>query len=67
MLSRYFKADINTDYGIYSETGEEAVVEVVDQNAEYEQAAGREDQAQQTGGKPVDEYENWQDEYDYMG
>ena len=58
ILSRTFKDDINTDYGIYSETGD-VVMEAVDRNTEYEQqAAGGEDQA-------ID-YENWEDEYDKM-
>ena len=36
-LSRTFKDDINTDYGIYPDNGEEVVMEAVDQNTEYEQ------------------------------
>ena len=52
ILSRTFKDDINTDYGIYSETGD-VVMEAVDRNTEYE-AAGGEDQA------------NWEDDYDKM-
>ena len=44
ILSRTFKDDINTDYGIYSESGY-AVMEAVDLNTEYEQqAAGGEDE-----------------------
>ena len=63
ILSRTFKDDINTDYGIYPESGD-IVMEVVDRNTEYEQqAAGGEDQAI---GRQVDDYENWEDEYDKM-
>ena len=64
ILSRTFKNDINTDYGIYTENGEDIVMEAVDQNFEYEQqAAGGEDQAV---GRQVSDYENWEDEYDKM-
>ena len=46
ILSHSFKRDINTDYGIYPENGNDIVMEAVDQNFEYEQqAAGGEDQA----------------------
>ena len=46
ILSRTFKHDVNNDYGIYPENGDNVVMEAVDQNTEYEQpAAGGEDQA----------------------
>ena len=46
ILSRTFKDDINTDYGIYPDNGDYIVMEAVDQNTEYEQqAVGDEDQA----------------------
>ena len=46
ILSHSFKRDINTDYGIYPENGNDIVMEAVDQNFEYEQqAAGGEFQA----------------------
>ena len=38
-------------------------MKVVDQNGEYEQEAGREDQAI---GRQTSDYENWEDEYDKM-
>ena len=42
ILSRTFKRDINNDYGIYPENGDDVVMEAVDRNTEYEQqAAGR--------------------------
>ena len=44
ILSRYFKDDINNDYGIYSDYGD-VVMEAVDHNGEYEeQAADGEDE-----------------------
>ena len=61
ILSRTFKRDIDNDYGIYPENGDDAVMEAVDRNAEYEQqAACKEDQA---SGRQVSEPEN---EYDRM-
>ena len=64
ILSRTFKRDINTDYGIYPENPDDIVMEAVDRNFEYEQqAAGDEDQAI---GRQVSDYENWEDEYDKM-
>ena len=57
ILSRTFKDDINTDYGIYSENGDGVVMEAVDWNTEYEQ---QEDQAI---GRQVSQNEN---EYDRM-
>ena len=46
ILSQTFKRDINNDYGIYPENGDNIVMEAVDRNSEYEQqAAGGEDQA----------------------
>merc|ERR1719275_106066 len=57
ILSRTFKDDINTDYGIYSENGDDFVMEAVDRNTEYEQ---QEDQAI---GRQVSQNEN---EYDRM-
>ena len=64
ILSRTFKNDINTDYGIYPENGEDIVMEAVDRNMEYEQQeAGGEDQAV---ARQVYDYENWEDEYDKM-
>ena len=59
---RTFKDDINTDYGIYPETGDDIVMEAVDRNFEYEQQGG-EDQAI---GRQISYYENWEDEYDKM-
>ena len=38
-------------------------MKVVDQNGEYEQEAGRKDQAI---GRQISDYENWEDEYDKM-
>merc|ERR1712055_1258298 len=35
ILSRTFKRDINNDYGIYPENGDDVVIEAVDRNAEY--------------------------------
>ena len=59
ILSRTFKDDINTDYGIYPDNGDYIVMEAVDQNTEYEQqAVGDEDQAI---GRQVSE-----NEYDKM-
>ena len=61
ILSRTFKDDINNEYGIYPENGDDIVMEAVDRNTEYEQqAAGGEDQAI---GRQVSETEN---EYDRM-
>ena len=57
ILSRTFKDDINTDYGIYPENGDDIVMEAVDRNTEYEQ---QEDQAI---GRQVSQNEN---EYDHM-
>ena len=34
--SRFFKTDINNDYGIYPENGDYVVVEAVDRNTNYE-------------------------------
>ena len=60
-MSRTFKDDINNEYGIYPENGDDIVMEAVDRNTEYEQqAAGGEDQAI---GRQVSETEN---EYDRM-
>merc|ERR1712032_24982 len=54
ILSVTFKRDVNTDYGIYPESGD-VVMEAVDRNTEYEQqAAGGEDQA---NGIQVYQYE----------
>ena len=62
ILSVTFKRDINTDYGIYQESGD-IVMEAVDRNDKYEQqAAGGEDQA---NGSQVYHYENWEDVYEY--
>ena len=45
ILSRTFKRDINNDYGIYPENGDDVVMEAVDRNNEYEeQVAGGQDQ-----------------------
>ena len=57
--SQTFKDDINIDYGIYPENGDDIVMEAVDRNTEYEQqAADGEDQAI---GRQVSE-----NEYDKM-
>ena len=62
ILSRTFKDDINTDYGIYPENGDNVVMEAVDRNMEYEQqAAGGEDRAI---GRQVSHY--GEEEYDQM-
>ena len=37
ILSRTFKRDINNDYGIYPENGDDVVMEAVDRNPDYEQ------------------------------
>ena len=61
ILSRTFKRDINNDYGIHSENGDDIVMEAVDRNAEYEQqVAGGKDQGI---GRQLSEPEN---EYDRM-
>ena len=61
ILSRTFKDDINTDYGIYPENEDDIVMEAVDRNLEYEQqAVGGEDQAI---GRKVSDYES---KYDTM-
>ena len=59
ILSRYFKRDINTDYGIYPENGDEVMMEAVDRNSEYEAAGGE----VQAIGRQVSHNEN---EYDRM-
>ena len=62
ILSRTFKDDINTDYGIYPENGDNVVMEAVDRNTEYEQqSAGGKDQAI---GRQVSHY--GEEEYDQM-
>ena len=61
ILSRTFKDDINTDYGIYSENGDYIVMEAVDQNNEYEQQATGGEEANE---RQISDYENWEDEYD---
>ena len=59
ILSRTFKRDINNDYGIYPENGDDVVMEAVDRNTEYEQQeAASEDPAI---GRQVSE-----NEYDKM-
>ena len=61
ILSHTFKRDINNDYGIYPENGDDVVMEAVDRNNEYEeQAAGGEDRAV---GRQLSDNEN---EYDRM-
>ena len=59
---------MNNDYGTYTyaENGDIVVMEVVDQNPEYEQTAGKGDQAANQR-RPLSDYENWEDDYDYMG
>ena len=74
ILSRTFKDDVNNDYGIYPENGDNVVMEAVDQNTEYEQpAAGDEDQAigrqvseNEYDKMYTDEHEYHQNEYDKM-
>ena len=68
ILSHTFKDDINNDYGIYPENEEEDIVmEVVDHNTNYEQAAvGGTSGEEETNGRQVSDYENWEDEYDKM-
>ena len=64
ILSVTFKRDVNTDYGIYPESGD-VVMEAVDRNTEYEQqAAGGEDQATRRQVSE-NEYDNMYD-YDKM-
>ena len=71
ILSRTFKDDINTDYGIYSENGDDFVMEAVDRNTEYEQqvvgdedrAIGRQVSENEYDKMYEDEHEN---EYDKM-
>ena len=59
-----FKHDINNDYGIYPENGDDVVNEVVDQNTNYEQnPAASEDQTIGTNVSVVSENET---EYDGM-
>jgi len=58
ILSTSFKNDVNNDYGIYPESAD-AVMEVVDQNAEY-QATGD----KKTNVRRVSDYDNM---YDKMG
>ena len=58
-MSRTFKRDINNDYGIYPENGDDVMMEAVDRNTEYEQqAAASEERAI---GRQVSE-----NEYDKM-
>ena len=61
ILSRTFKRDINNDYGIYPENGDDVVMEAVDRNNEYEEQAARGEEA-----CGMSDYENWEDEYDNM-
>ena len=60
-LSHSFKDDINTNYGTYQE-GEDAVMEAIDRNMEYEQhAPAREERNErQVSGR------NWEEMYDRM-
>ena len=62
ILSRTFKNDINIDYGIYPEDGEDIVMEAVHRNVEYSQSTGR----VTSNVRQVSDYENWEDEYDKM-
>ena len=64
-LSRYFKTDVNNDYGTYEENGE-IVMEVINRNPEYESTTENQDQAAKER-RPHSDYENWQDDYDQMG
>jgi len=74
ILSRTFKDDVNNDYGIYPENGDNVVMEAVDRNTEYEQpGAGGEDQAigrqvseNEYDKMYTDEHEYHQNEYDKM-
>ena len=58
---------MNNDYGTYTyaENGD-IVMEVIAQNPEYEPTAGKGDQVTNQR-RPLSDYENWEDEYDYMG
>ena len=58
ILSTSFKNDVNNDYGIYPESGD-AVMEVVDQNTEYQATGDKE-----TNVRRVSDYDNM---YDKMG
>ena len=64
-LSRYFKTDVNNDYGTYEENGE-IVMEVINRNPEYESVTENQDQAAKER-RPHSDYENWQDDYDQLG
>ena len=60
-----FKSDINNDYGIYPENGDDVVNEVVDQNTNYEQnPAASEDQT--IGTQQVSVVSENETEYDGM-
>ena len=66
--SRTFKDDINNDYGIYPENGDDVMMEVVDKNTEYEhQAAGG---GVETNGRQISDYDSMYDKmeetYDNM-
>ena len=53
--SRFFKSDVNNDYGTYAESGD--IVEAIDRNPQYEPTTENRDQ-----GRPLSDYD-----YDYMG
>ena len=53
-----FKRDINNDYGIYPENGDDIVMEAVDRNTEYEQHAA--------GGEEASGTQISENEYDGM-
>ena len=59
ILSHFFKDDINDIYGIYPEN-DDIVMEVVDRNDEYEQAAASEETNREQN------HENREYEYDSM-
>ena len=59
VLSQTFKDDINTDYGIYPESGE-VVMEVIDKNTQYEQTTGAtiSNDGEVTKGRRISDYDN---------
>jgi len=74
ILSRTFKDDINTAYGIYPENEDTVEMKAVDQNAENDQkvAGGEETSSRQVSGYQENEYdkmysdENQENNYDNM-
>ena len=65
VLSRFFKNDRNNDYGTYAEGGD--ITEMIDRNPAYESTAAENQDKAAKKMRPRSDYENWEDEYDYMG